>query len=354
MSSKRYLLGGLSCMAASFGLPALSIPLLAAAVVLGVLAESERSNEEFWEPVYELQRDAMIDQAEQEIAYSALEIDWRLEAQHDQAMSEQSALIQMLNASVGILGQPTKSAAPIEAPSVSHHQTVQDTLQPVGHNLPDSPGFEPQLGYNQVAERTPLLNLESLSKTAFLMIWGTSGGGKSTLAKRIGQVRASQGHAVTVADPHGAKANWEPWKVIGSGRDYERLNEFLDEFDQDISSDYKLYAVGKTDFKPSTLILDEFTSWGDKCSNSASFIMSACSDIRKIYRHIILVTHSDTLTGLGNAAGLRAAIDRSAVKLELETEIDRESGEYVATGYGWLQYPGKDRERVKIPHDVRA
>ena len=351
MNSKHYLLSGFGCIAASFGLPALSIPLLSAAVVLGVLAESERSNEEFWQPVYELQRDALIDQAEQEIAYYAMETDWRLEAQHDQAMSEQSALIQMLNASVGILNEPTKSAAlAVETlPASSHQQPMRyDQHRPMGHDLPDAPRTGTEPGRYQATNQTPLLNLESLSKTAFLIIWGTSGGGKSRLARQIGQVRASLGHAVTVADPHGAKANWEPWKVIGSGRNYEALNEFLGEFDEQITEDYQAYSKGRESFPYKTLIVDEFTAWGNRCDKSPDFIRTCCADLRKLSRCVILVTHSDTLSGLGKAEGLRDAINRSAVKLELETEIDRAAGEYVATGYGWLQYPG--RERVKIPH----
>lgn len=195
----------------------------------------------------------------------------------------------------------------------------------------------------------PVLSLESLMNTSLLIIWGTSGGGKTTLAKRICRMREANGHAITIADPHGSKSEWGNWKVIGSGRDYERLNEFLEEYDDAVTTDYEQYSVGKRDFKRQTLLCDEFTGWADECDRAARFVKCACSDIRKLMRGVILITHADTLSGLGGAQGMRAAINRSAVKLELETEIDLKTGEYVSTGFGWLQYPGKPRMRVRIP-----
>ena len=195
-----------------------------------------------------------------------------------------------------------------------------------------------------------MLNLDSLTDTALLLIYGCPSGGKSTLAKRIATHREGKGHQITVADPHGSRMEWGDWPMLGAGRDYERLNEYLREYDSGITEDYIAYSNGERNFTPQTLIADEFTQWADRCSNSPAFIKAACSDIRKIQRCVILISHADTMAGLGNAAGMRAAINRAAVKLELEAEIDLATGKYVATGHGWLQYPGQPKAKVKIPY----
>lgn len=198
------------------------------------------------------------------------------------------------------------------------------------------------------SEEIPLLNLAALTNTTLLIIWGTQGGGKTTLAKLIAQHREQQGHDIKVADPHGSIQEWGQWELVGLGRNYKELDNFLRLFDLGITSDYCEYSTGRRQFPYKTLLVDEFTQWADRCKNSAPFIKSACSDLRKIHRCVIIITHSDTITGLGDAKGLRDAIDRSAVKLELETTL-RPDGEYEPTGYGWLKYPKQERQRVKIP-----
>jgi hypothetical protein len=198
------------------------------------------------------------------------------------------------------------------------------------------------------AQAVPLLDIPALTNTVLLIIWGTQGGGKTTLAKMILRYREQQGHSITIADPHGSIQEWGDWQLIGMGRDYDRLNAYLKQFDDDVTADYQQYSQGKRNFAYKTLLADEFTQWADRCTHSASFVKSACSDLRKIRRCVVLITHADTITGLGKAVGLRDAIDRSAVKLQLETRLTK-SGEYEPTGYGVIQYPGQEKQRVRIP-----
>lgn len=211
------------------------------------------------------------------------------------------------------------------------------------------PGDGGQLGGEAIEQgEPPLLDLRKLLNTTLLMIWGTQGGGKTTIAKMICKMRESEGHAIMVADPHGSAEEWGDWEVVGAGRDYKMLNQYLGHFDRQVTADYQLYSQGQREFPHRTLIVDEFTQWADRCKSAPMFVKSACSDLRKIKRCVVLITHSDTLTGLGNAQGLKDSINRSAVKLELETELDDE-GEYRPTGYGWLQYPKQPKQRIKIP-----
>lgn len=230
------------------------------------------------------------------------------------------------------------------------------TTQVKAEIISNVPALPPAAQEQPKAEPTnqadiPLLDLRKLLNTTLLMIWGTQGGGKTTLAKMLCKMRESEGHSVMVADPHGSAEEWGSWEIIGAGRDYKMLNQYLGHFDKQVTEDYQLYSHGQRDFPYRTLIVDEFTQWADRCKNAPMFVKSSCSDLRKIKRCVVLITHSDTLTGLGNAQGLRDAINRSAVKLELETALD-ENGEYYATGYGWLQYPKQPRQRVKIPRHI--
>jgi hypothetical protein len=161
----------------------------------------------------------------------------------------------------------------------------QDELQAIAH-LPAMPG------------EIPLLNLQQLINASLVLILGEQGSGKTTLAKLIAIERERAGHSIQVVDPHGSSADWGTWKITGAGRNFADVNQFMRDFDQGITDDYQLYSQGERNFPHRTVIGDELTQWGDKCESAPAFITSSCSDIRKINRHVILITHADTIDKL--------------------------------------------------------
>jgi hypothetical protein len=352
---------GLGALVGSFAFPSVSLPLQAAALGLFVASElAYRYEEKFVQPVQSRRYQAWqatLDHAYEHQtgaaqAHATNQIDWRYRQRGQQLNLVGSVREQYLN--LFTQGRPATPSPTIDVDSmpVSPAQPLRPDRPPApsrpttAHSSPAGPVSHSPAQ----AEDAPLLNLSALTNTALLLIYGCPSGGKSTLAKRIATHREAAGHQITVADPHGSQMEWGDWPLLGAGRDYERLNDYLSEYDSGITEDYIAYSNGKRDFSPQTLIADEFTQWADRCSNAPTFIKAACSDIRKIQRCVILISHADTMAGLGNASGMRAAINRAAIKLELEADIDLAFGKYIATGYGWLQYPGKPRAKVKIPY----
>ncbi len=354
----------LGSLVSSFALPSVSLPLQAAALGLFVSSElAYRYEEKFVQPVQSRRYQAwqnVLDHAYEHQtgaaqAHATNQTDWRYRQRGQHLNLVGSVREQYL--SLFTQGRPTSpqqtidvAASPVN-PETQLERPPRPTAPLRSTAAATSPAPPAPANYSSAQpEDIPMLNLAALTNTALLLIYGCPSGGKSTLAKRIATHREGEGHSVTVADPHGSQLEWGDWPLLGAGRDYERLNEYLSDYDSGITEDYIAYSSGKRDFSPQTLIADEFTQWADRCSNSPSFIKAACSDIRKIHRCVILISHADTMAGLGNAAGMRAAINRAAVKLELEAEVDMATGKYVATGYGWLQYPSKPKAKVKIPY----
>ena len=214
----------------------------------------------------------------------------------------------------------------------------QDDLQAIAH-LPSAIGAE-----------IPLLNLKQFINASLVFIIGEQGSGKTTLAKLIATERERSGHSIQVVDPHGSSAEWGNWEIVGAGRDFASVNQFMLDFDQGVTDDYQLYSRGERNFPHRTVIGDELTQWGDKCESAPAFITSSCSDIRKINRHVILITHADTIDKIGGAKGLRATIDQSAIKVVLESDLAAD-GSYIPTGFGWLTFPRKEAVRIRIPRE---
>lgn len=337
-------MAGAAALFTSFLAPTFSLFLQSAALVLFLLAEWQNRHEvKYVKPIKDRRYKAWIETLDHAFEYTTGEAqtlavnraDWHYRRRNQQLNLAGSTKEKYLNLFTGA-SEPAPAIQP----------AIQQTQLTNGESKPEMTKKTEMNKSNQ----TPPLNLESLISTSFLLVFGCPGGGKTSLARRIAKLRAEKGQDITVADPHGSKADWEGWKVVGIGRDYESLNAYLEDFDDAVTADYKRFSEGVREFKPSTLIAEEFTHWADNCSNAPRFIKTACADIRKIERGVILVSHTDTLTGLGNAQGMKAAIDRAAVKIELEAEVG-EDGKYTATGYGWIQYPGKDRKRVRIVND---
>lgn len=196
------------------------------------------------------------------------------------------------------------------------------------------------------------LNLNILLNASLLLIYGGQGSAKTTFARGLGFIRQSMGHSIRVADPHGAAVRWQPWPVLGSGRNYSAVNTALKDFDEEVTQRYEQYSVGVDHFPRNTVICDELTQWADHVATAPAFIKSACSDIRKIMLYVVLISHGDTVDTIGGAKGLKTAFDGNAVKLHLESTLNPTSGEYMPTGFGTLYIPGQASQRVKVP-DMR-
>ncbi len=202
---------------------------------------------------------------------------------------------------------------------------------------------QPPAGNNQVEE----LNLNLFDRYPSILIFGGQGSGKSSMGKAIAQRRASNGHHIRVLDPHGDPEEWG-FPVIGVGMAYDDINTQLEAFHEEVASRYKQRSQGKRDFQPITLICDEFTNWAHRCEGSSEFFSAALSDIRKVNMGVIILSHTRTLKGLGNAAGMAAARDGGLIELRLEVEVD-ENNEPRPTGYGALKMPSDVFKPVKIP-----
>ena len=237
-----------------------------------------------------------------------------------------------------ISGQQTM--AELQMRMADSQDRMVETMASMQSNLP--------AGKEEQPEECPLLNIDALTNTVFLLIYGEQGSGKTYLAKLIASHRERLGHSIVVCDPHGAARNWGSWRIVGSGRNYKAVDRYLKEFDDQVTADYQEYSEGQTEFPYQTTLADEFTQWGDKCPSAPAFVKSCCSDLRKIGKCVIVISHSESLDGIGKAQGLRKAIDRSAVKIELEAKMNSK-GEYEPTGFGSIQYPRQEKQRVRIP-----
>lgn len=363
---------GAGSLLGSFAVPALSLPLQAIAFGLFVASELVCRHEiKYLRPLqarrYQVWLDTLNHAFEHKTgaaqAYATNQLDWHYRQQNRQlnlskslrekyfVLFTQGRSQETVNVKAEMVQPESRQNTPIQ----QQPQPSQPATRPIEPDHPIRSATSNPSPTSPTTQDLPLLRLDLLLNTSFLLIYGCPGSGKSTLARRIAEYREAAGHAITVADPHGSKQEWGEWTVIGSGRDYERLNQYLTEYEAAITADYRTYSQGFRDFPYQTLIVDEFTQWADRCAYASLFVKASCSDIRKLHRCVVLVSHADTIAGLGGATGMRAAINRAAVKLELEAEIDLNgSGEYVATGYGWLQYPGKERVRVQIPLEKLA
>jgi hypothetical protein len=123
-----------------------------------------------------------------------------------------------------------------------------------------------------------------------LIAIGESGSGKSTLARAIVSESSKIGD-VTVIDPHGRSNDWLGLKVIGAGRDYEGIDQFMRATLTTMSKRYKEYEAGCNEFKRLTVVIDETTSIAQKCDHWQQFFSDVSCEGRKVEMRLIVLIH---------------------------------------------------------------
>jgi len=182
-----------------------------------------------------------------------------------------------------------------------------------------------------------------------VLIWGPQGSGKTSFAAWLLHERIKAGHRAWVCDPHKEYGQWNGLKVIGAGMDYEACDQAMLNFAQTVKQAYKLRSE-QANYQPQreTVLVEEFTNWSSRCTHAAAFFAASLSDLRKIKKAVVFVSHDKSLVALGNAQGFSKARNNGLLELQLEIKIDPQTGDPVPALRGKLKLPGKPSIAVDI------
>ena len=188
-----------------------------------------------------------------------------------------------------------------------------------------------------------------------VLIWGPQGSGKTSFAAWLLHQRIAAGHSARVFDPHACYGQWNGLKVIGAGMNFAGCDIAMQDFIAKVKAEYQARAK-QPDYKPTreSLLVDEFTQWSAMCTHSSDFFVTALSDIRKIQKCVIFISHDRSLVALGGSKGFSKARNNGLLELQLEATIDPQTGEPRPAMKGKLRYPGKVAIEVEISPEMNG
>jgi hypothetical protein len=191
------------------------------------------------------------------------------------------------------------------------------------------------------ASRTIGPKMPVLTNYPSVLIYGAPGSGKTTFAEQEVKRRLEAGHRVIVCDPHAAYGAWQGCEVVGGGMNYSVIDAKLEWFAEEVKRRYKLIeSQPNPQFQPLTLVCDEFTNWAGRCSAAGEFFQSALSDIRKAKMFGLIVSHTRTMAGLANAAGMAKLRDEALLEIELLGQQCPKTGNAVPRYEAVVKLPG--------------
>ncbi|WP_445247614.1 hypothetical protein [Microcoleus sp. OTE_8_concoct_300] len=174
-----------------------------------------------------------------------------------------------------------------------------------------------------------------------VLIYGAPGSGKTTFAEQEVKRRLEAGHRVIICDPHAAYGAWAGCEVVDGGMDYKAIDAKLEWFAAEVRRRYKrIESEPNPTFQTLTLCCDEFTNWAGRCSAAGEFFQSALSDIRKAKMFGLIVSHTRTMAGLANAAGMAKLRDEALLEVELLGQQCPKTGDAIPRYEAVVKLPG--------------
>ena len=190
-------------------------------------------------------------------------------------------------------------------------------------------------------DQTDSPKMPVLTNYPSVLIYGAPGSGKTTFAEQEVKHRLEAGHRVIICDPHAAYGAWAGCSVVGGGMDYAAIDAKLEWFATEVRRRYKIIETQPNPmFQPLTLCCDEFTNWAGRCSAASEFFQSALSDIRKAKMFGLIVSHTRTMAGLANAAGMAKLRDEALLEVELLGQQCPKTGDAVPRYEAVIKLPG--------------
>jgi hypothetical protein len=190
-------------------------------------------------------------------------------------------------------------------------------------------------------DQTDSPKMPILTNYPSVLIYGAPGSGKTTFAEQEVKRRLEAGHRVIICDPHSAYGAWAGCEVVGDGMNYAAIDAKLEWFAAEVRRRYKrIESEPNPTFQPLTLCCDEFTNWAGRCSAAGEFFQSALSDIRKAKMFGLIVSHTRTMAGLANAAGMAKLRDEALLEVELLGQQCPKTGDAIPRYEAVVKLPG--------------
>jgi hypothetical protein len=250
-------------------------------------------------------------------------------------------------------------ATPVDEKPSAHQPTEHKPVEALGKASPSAQPAStsnPPVVVPKANTTTPApTNIKWLdnfvSQTA--LIWGNQGSGKSWMARELAKRKKDKGYRVVVLDPDSNRAEW---KGVESYHDFEEIAEFLGWYVDELKGRYKAFNASNmtedtwreklwADGKAIALICEEVTTYVDLIEDKellTQFFRLGLTKSRKQEMPLTFVSHNNNQTALGGIKGLANLIEKM-LQLELQTDIDPETLQPVASGKGAVKLDGSNQ-----------
>jgi hypothetical protein len=192
--------------------------------------------------------------------------------------------------------------------------------------------------------------IDSLLRPSVLLVYGSDGSGKTTVACELIARRQAANHQTFALDPHAHPGKWGSCEVIGAGMGHKAIAAFIARLQGIITDRYERISKGEVRpgaFQPISIVCEELTDWSGEVSNS-DLLLAKAGHYRKANVHLILVSHGDKLGQLGAPKGFSDMANRILTKLKLESKPGA-NGEPIPAMKGLLTQPNGQPIPVVIP-----
>jgi len=145
------------------------------------------------------------------------------------------------------------------------------------------------------------------------LVAGETGSGKSTAMRAVLAPRPN----VVVLDPHSSGSDWGAARVVGGGRDFNAIREYMSQMERMLAGRYEERAGGRMEFDSHTVAVDEMPAIVAEIGRDIEGIWrSWLREGRKVGLYLVLATQSTRVRTLG-IEGERDLLENFGVVLVL-------------------------------------
>ncbi|GAB4397899.1 MAG: hypothetical protein OHK0052_20600 [Anaerolineales bacterium] len=168
-----------------------------------------------------------------------------------------------------------------------------------------------------------------------IIVYGPTGGGKSSVLRILLDYWHARGAHAIVLDPHYKPGEWQTWVTLaGKGRDFDTIAQVIQWGSSLLTARYQQRANGFDAFAPVYIVVDELSTLVEAIPNAAESLLEIAREGRKVKVFVVLTPHSAQVADLGIEGRGENRENFIFIKLPQVTEAEKHLPRIVDVFYG--------------------